>query len=115
MTLKVPFQPNPVYGSGSVLHVCWGAHLPAVLALIFVASILDSWVHSLVPPFPSTEKLCLSPVSMSPGAGCHVEKADTPEMLMAVTLSHMPMQGAELSTCPRHHPSVTSAARAEEK
>lgn len=51
------------------------------MAPTFIASILkDFWVHSLILPFPSTDKQWLSPLCMSPGAGCHVGKADTPSL-----------------------------------
>lgn len=65
----------------SMSRVRWGTYPPAAMAPIFIAAILkDFWVHSLILPFPSTEKQWLSPLCVTPGAGCHVEKADTPSL-----------------------------------
>uniref|UniRef100_A0A672TEG0 AMP-binding enzyme C-terminal domain-containing protein n=1 Tax=Strigops habroptila TaxID=2489341 RepID=A0A672TEG0_STRHB len=81
------------------------------MAPVSIASMLnDFWLHSLILPFPSTEKQWLSPLCVTTGAGCHVGKANTPSLggLCRDALyrrAECTSQGAGLSARPGHHPS----------
>lgn len=65
----------------SMLRVSWGnIHLQQWLPFPFASILNDFWLHSLILPFPSTEKQWLSALYMTLGAGCCVRKANTPSM-----------------------------------